>query len=283
MKIKFLTIILIIFLLFTGCTTKNADRSLQPEQTPNNQYVKPSYTITEINGKHYLNFSDGNEWNYDDIGNMDYNEVATIDFNTLSDMKYAIENNTFNKDQIRKIKRDFKRDVNGIEIINTNELFMPAIPLELTCEKYCWQGNNYGGLLLSKDDMNCSFRISYDKTYNNVFKSEHEKMISNELITITSIKQQKIRGLSATIYEFYTDISVSREIWYEIAVGNKTLYVIEWYLLVSYDMPCSETVPYQIKLYGNENNCGFYYYLFDLDELPSIDWISSFGIEPYVN
>ncbi len=292
MKIKhLLTTSLIALLALTGCASKSTKIPSQPIQANDNiienSYVKPDYSITEIDGKCYMNFSDGNLNNdSNNVNNYATHMLSSIKFNSLKDMKHAIENNTFEESQIYTIKQIFNQgNKNGIEIINTNKLYQPVLHANFEITDYLWHGKSYGCMLNLNDTWSRSFKYLTKEDYDSIFKEDYEDWLQNENIISVSSENKIINGINAVEYHFNTSTTSLKSIRYCIKTASKALYVNEKYVLSSSneDSICSETIPVYVTVYGCEDNNYFSYLFYGLNEPLSIDWISSLGIEPYID
>lgn len=293
MKFKFFTIIMMIsILLICGCNAKNTSTVSGEEQNiddkfdivDNREYVKPTYTIKEIGGRFYMNFSDGNEYQREDPLLMPH-YPSGIDYDSLDNMKSAIENNTFSGSDVEIIKNVFSKDnVKGIKIIDTNKIYKPVLPSGVESVSCLWKGNSYSCQFGSQMSINGWFVYLQKEDYDKKFENEYEDWLSNENITLTSAREIDIEGITAIEYRFKTSKASLKKIRYKIEVEGKVLYVDEHYAtdcLPNVAVNVSETNPAYIHIYGSENGAYFFYTLHNVFGPVSPDLLSSFGAELY--
>ena len=80
-------------------------------------------------------------------------------------------------------------------------------------------------------------------------------------------------------------VTDQKHIFYKITAGKSEIYVIEQYILKYHDVDdededTSDTVPSKIYLYGNDGTDYWFGWFIDFEERPSVEWLSSFGLEP---
>ncbi|MBQ3507213.1 MAG: hypothetical protein IJA91_01580 [Clostridia bacterium] len=66
---------------------------------------------------------------------------------------------------------------------------------------------------------------------------------------------------------------------------NASTHIVLTYVLQlnSNLLPVSDTVPLDIHLFGEKNDIHFDYLIQGLTEAPTVEWLSSFSIAPYVD
>lgn len=120
-----------------------------------------------------------------------------------------------------------------------------------------------------------SFEENFKYEYTDFFDREHIQLIS----------QEEEPERDAIVYHYWTGVATQKKIHYKIVDGSKTIYIQEEYNLSVHDniTPISETVPYGINFWGMDNGAYFYGVILDSMERPSVEWLSSFGLEPYIS
>lgn len=196
-------------------------------------------------------------------------------FENIADMKNRITTGNIKAEELAGL-RSFANKQGQIKICDLNSLKNAEFPEDVVLSHICWRGAEYSFEFSSKwgvGYIECITRESYEKTefpsHTEVTLADGAAILSEELLPE--------RNATATYYEYggnrYT------KILYTINAGDRTIHIKE-----SYDgWASSASVPHNISFCGEA--AGAYYsgwILVNSTERPSVEWLSSFGLTPYV-
>ena len=263
-------------------------------EIPDGSFSTDDYTVSKVNDTYYLNFADGNT--LDSNGGDHYISDSSVYFDSLAEMKEKITTNTLDKADLAVIKSSFPKDENGILMINLNHLYQPIAPSEYTFPSIIWDGHTYGGTLipqgtevqtwgfwkaLSTGQYEDAYSAAFDKYIQDYKEDESKELLSHE--------ESTWNGLPCDIYVLKTSVARLRVIQIHMPAedGEEPLHISLSYTIeysgTSSDVDVSETVPYRGYLFGKMHGQYYQITLHDFTEAPTVEWLTSFGVTPYVD
>ena len=279
--------ILVFCLVFTlllalcGCSTK--DPASLPEGVVANTDF---YIITEENGQCILRFKDkyiDSAAQEDSISAMSVS-LRFPTFDNLKEMKAAILNGRFDYDGLNALYRSAgeDRELNVVDPRNLQTLLLPEGSMQTGVVFY---GSHYNISIQGSDLGTAVVQVYQDaeqveKHYNERFTAWMPTQ------TVYSITTEKDRG--ATVYHHSSKAAEFRTYYYELSVPNGVMYIEELYMIDYFNKEhdraklVSDIKPRSINIYCVTQDGGFYTGLDHLESRPSVEWLSSFGLTPYV-
>ena len=256
---KYICILLVILLLaLSGC-------SKEVEVLSNDQY-----RIMEKGGQYYMELhkpvgsSSGNA--LEGTAQAPYN----IQFSSLKELKNAITEGKFTEKQLAHMQENFPRNKSGnVLLCNVNKLYNAAVPEGVEVGSIHWYGDNYSFMLNEDGRLNFCSKNAYDE-----FMSSME--VNADAVSI--VDETTTSDRNAKVVEFKNLLGEPRKrITYSFTANTKTITIAE-----EYHLDESEAVPYRIKFCGTDNGVYFTGYMYGFTERPSYEWVTSFGLKPYV-
>ena len=246
---------------------------LQPIRKQDNPY----YNIAIDNGNYYLVFEQ--EPNSNPPGNESINGSELwhgVNFDSLQEMYDDFMDCNFSESELSHIQALLERYSGKLSIPNLDNLCQPVLPENIRWDGGAtWTGTDRYALHIKQD---VSIRFSFIIT-----NREHYERRKNTLTNYTGsetlevIAVEYIEDRNATVY--YTkskkNSHESSFLVYVITEGDKEI-LVEEHQNIGQD-PLSN----YMNVYIREN--GFYGSLYiEYDEnRPTVEWLSSFGMEPY--
>ena len=298
---KFLLSALFLLLVLTACTTPDTPA---PETSPETQTEIPTleettdadtepsetiligsfstdaYTVTQVSGQYYLNFLDGND---DHTGSNPSLSITTVSFPSVAAMKQAILTSSFTQTELQIIKNSFSKNEDGIIICDLNQLYEPVLPEGYTLAGVTWNGAEYE-LKIKGNESSEGGYIQFKKpnAWDSVYQYEMD------LLKKFKILQQEsgtFDGASSETYVYTTSAAKLKDVYLTIPSenGSTPTRVILHYCLEHSDpeYSVSDTIPRRVEIYGEDNGQHFKV-LLSSPTAPTVEWLSSFGITPYV-
>jgi len=274
----------------TDGTTEEMTESVTAAETEAQTEIlceNDEYTITLVDGKCYIKFADENYTPPQD-GGM---QLGSIDFSSLSEMKQAFIHNALDKYQIQVIRTAFANSsqdsVHGIEICNFNNLYHAVYPDGVTPHDVSLIKKNYTFHTTETDKyVGASTCIASPERYayfyeNNFlpYDSEHASILNRKTGQFDGVPCETIE------YEYPGSGAKYRDHVFDINLGG-TLYQIN----VNYCLKAptntnwreSETLPASVNIFCQQGDALFFILIDDLKVIPTVEWLTSFGITPYV-
>jgi len=254
-------------------------------------FSTPDYAVSVIDGKCYLNFTDGNEIetnsDFSDNGNMSIINVNFIRFDSLAEMKQKLVRNELSDEQKNIMKSKFTLSENGFEICNVQELIQPVVPAGISMGSVFLYGEYYTfDFYESVPDP----RLTALMTFGNTDKWEthyQECMDVIEKHQLDSHEEGTFDGAPCEVFIYTTNTAQIKEVYITLPSTEQntaTQIALTYILQLNSDLlPVSDTVPAEIWVFGEKNGVHFDYLIQGLTEAPTVEWLSSFSIAPYVD
>ena len=276
-------------------TEGNRETATQPTDATSplldGSFSTPDYAVSVIDGKCYLNFTDGNEIetnsDFSDNGNMSIINVNFIRFDSLAEMKQKLVRNELSDEQKNIMKSKFTLSENGFEICNVQELIQPVVPAGISMGSVFLYGEYYTfDFYESVPDP----RLTALMTFGNTDKWEthyQECMDVIEKHQLDSHEEGTFDGAPCEVFIYTTNTAQIKEVYITLPSTEQntaTQIALTYILQLNSDLlPVSDTVPAEIWVFGEKNGVHFDYLIQGLTEAPTVEWLSSFSIAPYVD
>ncbi len=236
------------------------------------------YDIIEVDGKHYISFNTYllGERAISDIGR--YSSVS-LPFTSIAQMKKKFESGAFDDYELCALQLKCMANCGTVEICDLDNLYDVRMPEDVTLRQVNWEGDSYTFSLDSQLTESCFVSCKTAKDYDYLYKTEYKLAPSTDNgYDFQETKSYDPEGIQI----FYkTDRAEFKLIKYEICQEDRTIYVAEEYRLASVIGGTSQTVPYLIHMFTEEDGAFVYVRISDPTERPSVEWLSSFGVTPY--
>ena len=237
------------------------------------------YSVIYDDGQYSMRFVGGFQ-QYKPTGNGNISaEYAT--YTSLKAMKQGILNGKFTKEQLRTlwIRADYNSSGEVI-ITNLGKLFEPKLPEDLKVRSVLWMGKIYqfsfDSTAFTSKRINGGVSCLYDEeTYNRRIAKENAMLFENDELFF--LPEETDAERDGTVYTWQYNGYTTRRIIYTYKTEEKELLVHEQYYMEE-----SSVVPHDIQIWGKENGAWFYVLMRDFNERPSYEWVTSFGLKPYV-
>ena len=237
------------------------------------------YTIQNIDGVCYVTFKDGFMATDSDKKNCQSMEIY---FDSLREMVDAFTKDTLTTAQMTVIQAAFPSTDRGYTLWNTEALFDARTPDGITVHRMALHGEYYDFFLMGEGILRGT--VSYnDEAYIQWSKgllydlSEGATVIKRETSVFDGVPCEILEYKNST--ETYRDIVIETE-----ADGKKVDMVIRYLLADERKRPerVSDIHPWMVLIYGEDHGNHYSITLDELTVTPTYEWLSSFGLTPYV-
>ena len=261
----------------TRAEIPTSEETTEADTEPSVLCANENYTISLAGENCYINFSAGNDVSPDE----GFSQIGSIDFPSLSEMKNSFLNNNLTSDQMLVIRSAFADETNGIRLCNLNALFTASLPSNVTADTVTLKGDTYYFNLSSETvtgSLTVATESAYQFNYNRDFKDIESYEITKQESGVWNgspceIVEYTVPGNGDQYRDVYLTINESIQIEISYCLKNSA---------ATQSRPVSETLPWRVLIFGCDNGQHFYSYLRDFTTAPTVEWLSSFGITPYV-
>ena len=264
-------------------------------QVTNGTFSTDTHSVIQKDGVYYLNFADGNELSAG--GSGDYSSEAGFSVASVKELRTKIITNTFDRAELDMIKGQFSKNQNGIEIFNIDKMYEAVFPEGMKAQGVYWKGGAYYSLHVSANGNN-EYGKSLDTYINLLSKESYEESVNGEFKDYFSgVRYEKIvsqesgewEGLPCETYVYTTSVARLKVVLVELPaeLEGQVRYIVIKYRLEHknegmLDMKVSDTVPVSVRLLGEYEGQGFELFLTPFSSAPTLEFLTSFGITPYV-
>ena len=277
-----------VVILFVGCSfpsmVTNEDKELSNPAESQNDIVSSNeskdFTVSSEGEEYAIRFTDRFK---ESLGKDDFllEMVATNypKFSSVADMKKRIETADIPINELAFFYADNgMKDV--VQICDLSNLYDIKLPQSTSLERILFMGNSYCFEFSSKD---CEGYLDYfnnEEDYTRQLAERHIDQLREDFIILSD---DEVNDRDARVVNFKTGLAELKRIYYTIDNANGNMYVCESYVLKylreNSPLETSSTVPQKIYIYGTNDGAKFFGVLFDLKERPTLEWLSSFGLE----
>lgn len=275
MKRKIINKILFILVVITVITVSGCRNDSKNNASSDNGL---SYSLTKDGSNCYISIKGSH-----DKGPLGCMEEIYIQFDSFDDMVERITKNKLTQDELADIERQFTKDANGqIPMIDIYNMMVPTLPEGVNVEYIDWDdGTRYKCVF--KADILTSGYVEYycGNKENPFFESQCEHFSESESYT----EKTHIDDRDSDVYIYTGGNGETKCVCYNISVpnSNEAFHVEEYYLLSSESHPSwvSDTAPYYVTMWSKAESRKFFVVGYVFTERPSVEWLSSFGMEEY--
>jgi len=229
------------------------------------------YRIMEDAGEYYLVMDKASSISSNGVSASEKMEALT--FSSVGEMKQTISEGKYTDEQLAIMDRFFQKTAKGdIALCNTNKLYDATLPEGLTADEIEWYGG-YWYTFVFEGELWGFLSVSDKETIENK-AAEFAKQ--PERVKILEKKEVSERNATETLFENLAG-EPRKQIQYTFESKDITINIIEVYKRNE-----SDTVPYRVWFYGNSKDAYFNGEFYGFTERPSYEWVTSFGLKPYV-
>ena len=263
----------------------------KPSAPISGSYTTDKYTVEEIEGKYYLNFTDGND--VPDHGGSE-NDLAVVDrisFSSLQEMRDKFLKGNFSEKEILQLKKQLPLTERGFEIFDMSNLHDVVLP----------EGWSVLNVALQEDG-SLNFTIQNPSTYNidagdtegehgtvSFFQEKQYNAYYEFYFTshIERIKDCLIEdettfyGIPCQVYEHTPSTSRVRVVVFEIEEDDKKVEFMLTYYLKGKETPSiSSAIPNTVRIFAEINGVKVFAFLTGMENTLNMDFLNSFDIKP---
>ena len=264
----------------------SAEGESETDAPQNGSYTTDLYTVTEIGGKHYISFADGNEKPANSGGNAMV--IQGIYFSSIEEMRRKFLEGDFTADEVKELKSQLTLTDKGFEIPDMTQLYDVVLP----------EGWSVSYVTLTETDVQIAFRN--EATYNEKIEDfsgesgymtlltdeQYEKKYQKDIVSyIEEIEDNRIQdgteylGYPCSMYEDVNDDVKLRVVLMKMEMGGSTYEIMLTYCVEHPKKEyVSDTVPYSACIYGSTNGQKFRVYLSGFENEPDKSFFDSFYI-----
>ena len=275
MKKVFVFLMLIaLFIPLCGCVNNPKDLAYQglPDGIIEENEV---YTMTCRDGKLYMKFHKQIE-----NGSQQSMEAAELYFSSIQEMKQTFEQCNFTDYQLSFLQSMAKdSSENELMVLDTKQLWEPEFPekMEITQVMFNETGNYSFAFGDSDSKLRGFISLVNQELFQKLIEMEYTSFFYNKNIVVD--REEFDPDRNAMKYYYHTSAGSFLYVHYQPTSNEKKLTVIEIYGKI-YDTGFE--VPHRMIIFGEENGCYYDLQLYGLSERPSVKWLESFGLKPYV-
>ena len=232
--------------------------------------------LEKENGEYYLLMGSNESTDPDD--NCFYPVYPVVMFDSVEEMKNDIESLNFTEEELEAIETFDRDDEGRIMICDLDQLYQPVFPSDLPEYRVVWKGVNYGFLFGYVNDPN---RIEFELTSQEYYEREVGNLLDEDNYAemtpqIEEDRDATVYYYTATVYQdgVHTDVE-RKQVLYTYNKDGNTFYVYEYYDVAS------NPAPKYIDVYGAVADKFVHLHVSNLTVRPSIEWLSSFGLEEF--
>lgn len=255
----------------------------------NGTYSTDLYTVSEIDGKHYISFADGNEKPANSGGNTMV--IQGIYFNSIEEMRRKFLEGDFTTDEVKELKSQLTLTDKGFEIPDMTNLYDAVLPEGWDVSYVYMNDGCYTISIINSstydekegDDTGESASIAfytddyYDSSYKYFYLDQLEKVKDGLIEDITDVQ-----GIPCQVYEYKTNVSKIRSVFMQIENDNGFVEVLMNYCMEHKDQDMvNQSVPYAIYMYGEDNGRKYQISLNGFENDFDVDVLKMFSVKPY--
>lgn len=235
------------------------------------------YRLVHENGKFLIAFDDPGAYQVDktDI-------VPAVEFATMKEFKDRVTKGLLT-DSEKEMVAKFEKDSTGaILTCDFNNLYAPTLPDGVALRYISWQGEFYDFYFAGEDGGYGWLTYATESQYYGRYQKRYLNFFDRDTITVT--KRETLEDGKMVFY-FTTSTGHLMKQRYSLTAGDKTIVVDKTFRLQMDDLnlQTSSTVPSDIELYGTSEEGYWYISLYKLTEDPTDEWLTSFGLQKYVD
>ena len=239
------------------------------------------YTLKVENGQYFMEFA---EKAPSFSGSQ---SIFWPEFSSVKEMKNAIMTGRFSGLEMEALRTYAEKNEKGdVLICDVDNISEPVLPAEFSLDRIVWRGLNYTFYYYTENDGSIYIRLHNPERDKELFDEYYTSFLERWSVSFTAKDTEPERN--ATVYYFESSTTKQKQIQYVIQSDNKTYYVNEYYAIGRKDgyistssSDYSDTVPQYVQVWGTDKGVEFYA-MIDIDERPSMEFLSQIGIRKYV-
>ncbi|MBQ9761747.1 MAG: hypothetical protein IJV82_01570 [Oscillospiraceae bacterium] len=275
---KIICLVTAILLLLAGCTQKE-DKTVTPAET---EQANQLYEILEEDGAWYLVMNGEYAQNPEDYGSWELFK-GCVEFKAVGEMKHDIETGNFTEEELEKMAGYITDDKGRIPLCDLSALIEPTYPCEFVYQSVRWSGKNYDFDLAENESvaqkgMYANFEIVNEGDWEASvqFYSNFEEEYNGDFDKIEAEPERDATVYYTHVYNAEDRIENKKGVYYTIAADSKLLHIWE-----EYRVDTSPNVPWRVTVFGKQQGELFRVIITELEERPSVEWLSQFGAALY--
>jgi len=235
------------------------------------------YTLTADTSGCYVNF-------FDEYTASEEDKLACmlmeIYFDSVSDLVNSFQTNRFEENERVVMQASFPQNEKGIQICDLNHLFDVTLPEDTIVSSIALHGGTYDFFLT------CELFDYASVSYVDDWTVSKDRMYDwSKGATITRDEESTFDGVPCRIVEYTNSAETYRDIFIETEQDGKKADMVLRYLLEDRRVNperVSDTAPWTVKMYCEDDGVYYKVSIDELTETPTYEWLSSFGLTPYV-
>ena len=269
-------------------TDPESQQSMDTEVTTQPEHVilvdeslmTDQYTIHASEDGCYLVFFDEYQ-----ASESDKNAAMTnsIHFESVEDMVDCFRKNSFESHQRIIMQATFPETDKGIQICNLNRLYNIAKPAETEVKQVSLSGQYYK-FSIAEEGMFDFGWVAY--TNEESLNAVRDQMyVWSEGATVTRREETTFDGVPCRIVEYYNSTETYRDVYIEVEKDGKKMDIVMRYLLQDhreYPEQVPDVAPWQVLMFCEDNGVFYRVTIGEMLKTPTYEWLSSFGLTPYV-
>ena len=207
----------------------------------------------------------------------------SIHFESMEDMVDSFRNNTFEDYERVTMQATFPKTEKGIEICNFNRLYNIAKPAETQVSQVSLSGQYYTFVISEEGMFNFGW-VSYTSE-EGITGIKSQVYGWSDGATITRQEKTTFDGVPCEIVEYYNRTETYRDIYMDIQENGVKKEILIRYLLKDgrdYPEKVSDIAPWQVVMFCEIDGVFYRVTIGEMLKTPSFEWLSSFGLAPYV-
>jgi len=245
-----------------------------------------SLALVNKNGQYYIQL--GNV-SVSDEGLANSESVEYIHFSSMDEFYTRVTEMDFSEEELKKI-RGFRKDENGIIVCDMDNLYRMVLPNDVTLENIAWYGDGYATVWSSSSVAKGSaFLYNSEKRFENTMRDTFSDDIFDrddiEVLNYTETQNSDYE-IKKWTYNYITEegsFKSRTEVYDGYNNGMRNKIIIKYALdrQANYESG-SDSIPKEVNIFTQGDDWYCWNVMIGVESPLDIDWLMSFGIEPYV-
>ena len=209
--------------------------------------------------------------------------TGEIHFDSLADMVESFQNDRFDDDERIIMQAAFPKSEKGIKVCDLNRLYDVTKPAETVVKQVSLSGQYYDFVIAQEGMFEFGWIVyTNEKAWNT---NKDQSFVRFDSGTVTCDEKSTFDGVPCRIVEYYNTTETYRDIYIEVEENGKKTDIVLRYLLEdnrAYAERVSDTAPWQLLMFCEEDGLFYNVVIGYMLQTPTYEWLSSFGLTPYV-
>lgn len=259
------SILIIYVILFNLAGCSSGDRANQQ-----------AYELVQENGQYYMILDAYTETTDSSPGQNDVTGLRSIQFSSAAEMKHDIQTGDFTEEELGIIAT-FRPDETGrVPICDPSSLYEPRCPSGYGPYRIYWREAYYYFGFDAKPGSPCFTIDLMDESLWMERKDYYFNFTERIPGTVHSVTTEEDRNATVCVYDDKIG-KPCKAIYYTISTEDHLLYVWEKYYTEE-----DAHVPESVLIYGQRGTAYFSVVIWKIQTRPSVEWLSQFGLTPYL-